>query len=88
MDINEYIFQKLIAIEAANRLMKKIEHTILILERNPYICPKVKIKPHNNIYRKLVVGNYIVLYDIEEKYKQVVIYRIVYGKKDYLKIED
>ena len=57
---------------------------MLILEENPYSCSEVHIKPHNNIYRKLVVANYVVLYEIEEKHKQVIIYRVVYGKRDYL----
>ena len=41
-------------------------------------------------YRKdlLVVENYIVLYEIEEQYKQVVIHRVIYGRIDYLRIED
>ena len=48
----------------------------------------VQIKPHNDVYRKLVVENYIVLYEIEEQYKQVVIHRVIYGRIDYLRIED
>ena len=53
-----------------------------------WICRKVQIKPNNDIYRKLVVDNYIVLYEIEEQHKQVVIYRVIYGKCDYLQIKN
>ena len=49
---------------------------------------EVHIKPHNEVYRKLVIDNYIVLYEVDENYKQVVVYRIIYGKTDYLKIID
>ena len=41
--------------------MDKIEQSIFMLETNPYLCSEVQIKPHNDVYRKLVVENYIVL---------------------------
>lgn len=85
-EIYEYISQELIEVPAANRLMDKIEQSFLRLEQNPYSCAEVHIKPHNEVYRKLVVDNYIALYEVDEKYKQVVIYRVVYGGMDYLKI--
>jgi len=87
-EIYEYISEHLLEVGAANRLMDKIEQSILRLEQNPYSCVEVHIKPHNNIYRKLVIDNYIALYEVEETYKQVVIYRVLYGKRDYLKMED
>lgn len=87
-EIYEYISEHLLEVGAANRLMDKIEQSILRLEQNPYSCIEVHIKPHNNIYRKLVIDNYIALYEVEETYKQVVIYRVLYEKRDYLKMED
>lgn len=87
-EIYEYISEHLLEVGAANKLMDEIEQSILRLEQNPYSCVEVHIKPHNNVYRKLVIDNYIALYEIEETYKQVVIYRVVYGKRDYLKMED
>lgn len=86
-DIYEYISNELKAIKVANQLMDKIERSILILERNPYLYPKVKIRPHNEIYRKLVIENYVVLYDVDEKMKQVIIYRVLYARRNYLKFE-
>lgn len=85
-EIYEYISQELSEILAANRLMDKIEQNFLRLEQNPYSCVEVHIKPHNEVYRKLVIDNYIALYEVDEKYKQVVIYRVVYGRMDYLKL--
>ena len=87
-DIYEYIYKNLYADKAANRLMDKIEKQIMLLETNPYSFVEVYIKPHNELYRKLVVDNYIILYQVEEKYKQVIIYRALYGKRDYIKIEN
>lgn len=85
-EIYEYISQELSEISAANRLMDKIEQNFLRLEQNPYSCVEVHIKPYNEVYRKLVIDNYIALYEVDEKYKQVVIYRVVYGRMDYLKL--
>lgn len=85
-EIYEYISQELSEISAANRLMDKIEQNFLRLEQNPYSCVEVHIKPHNEVYRKLVIDNYIALYEVDEKYKQVVIYRVVYGRMNYLKL--
>lgn len=85
-EIYEYIFKHLIEEQAANRLMEKIEQNFLRLEQNPYSCMEVHIKPHNELYRKLVIDNYIALYEVDEKYKQVVVYRVLYGRMDYLKI--
>ena len=87
-EIYEYISEHLLEVGIANRLMDKIEQSILRLEQNPYSCVEIHIKPHNNLYRKLVIDNYVVLYEVEETYKQVILYRVLYGKRDYLKIGD
>lgn len=85
-EIFEYISKNLHELSVANKLMEKIEKSILRLEQNPYSCVEVRVKPHNKVYRKLVIDNYIALYVVDEKYKQVVIYRILYGRMDYLQI--
>lgn len=85
-EIYEYISENLLEISVANRLMDKIEQSLFLLEQNPYACVEVHIKPHKDKYRKLVIDNYIVLYEVDEKYKQVVVYRIVSEKMDYLTI--
>lgn len=85
-EIYEYISTQLLEQAIANKLMNKIEQKVLRLKDNPYSCAEIHIKPHNESYRKLVVDNYIVLYGVDEKYKQVIIYRVIYGKMDYLKI--
>jgi len=86
--IYDYIYETLHANKAANNLMNKIEKNILLLENNPYAGVEICVKPHNEMYRKLIVNNYIILYQVEEEYKQVVIYKIVYSKTDYIRIEE
>lgn len=73
-----------ISIKVANKIMKEVEENVLRLEKYPYSCNEVEVKPHKEKYRKLVIENYIALYLIDEEYKQVVIYSIVYGNSDYL----
>jgi len=85
-EIYKYISENLLEVSIANKLMEKIEQSFLRLEQNPYSCVEVHIKPHNEVYRKLVIDNYIALYEVEENYKQVVIYRVLYGGMDYLNI--
>ena len=86
-DIYDYIYNHLVAEKAANDLMEKIEKQILLLENNPYAYVEVSIKPKNELYRRLIIDNYVVLYQIEEEHKQVVIYRVLYGKRNYISFE-
>ena len=65
-------------------LSTKIENDILRLEQHSYSCIEVQVKPNNKIYRKIVTGKYIVLYQVDERYKQVIIYNVIYAKRDYL----
>lgn len=73
-----------VSTKAANKIMKEVEDNILRLEKYPYSCNEIEVKPHKEKYRKLVIENYIALYLIDEACKQVVIYSIVYGSSDYL----
>ncbi len=43
-EIYEYISENLLEVGPANRLMDKIEQSILRLEQNPYSCIEVHIK--------------------------------------------
>ncbi len=85
-EIYKYISEKLLEKNSADRLMNNIEQKIFSLEQNPYLGSKVCIKPHNETYRRLVVGNYIILYDIVEEYKQIIVYRLLHTKMDYLNL--
>ena len=82
--IYKYISQKLLEPTIADKLVKKIKQKILNLEKNPYICTEVQIKPHNDVYRKLVIDNYIALYEVNEEDKKVIVYDIIYNRMDYL----
>ena len=81
----EYIYENLKEPKIADRLMRKIEKEILSLEISPYRYMKVHIKPRNDVYRRLIIENYIVLYKVNIEDGVVIVYKILYGGMDYLK---
>lgn len=87
-NIYNYIYQVLQEPLVAKRLIHKIRQEMKILETSPYGCQKIYVKPQNELYRRLIIGKYIVLYQINEEQKEVLVSRIFYGKRDYLAIDD
>lgn len=83
--IYKYISENLLEEIIANELVDKIERSILILKSNPYLGMEVHIKQYNEVYRRLVINNYIVLYEVDEEFKQVIVYRVLYSRMNYLK---
>jgi toxin ParE1/3/4 len=82
-EIYKYISEKLVAKEAAKKLMRKIRNTILNLEKSPKLYMKIKNK-YNREYRRIVTYNYIILYTIDEKNKKIYIVHMYYARKNYL----
>lgn len=83
-EIYGYIANNLLAPEAAENLMDKIETGIMRLKAFPYSCSFVLDGPlRKRGYRKLIVDNYIVFYLVNEQERQVVIMRILYGASNY-----
>ena len=81
-DLEEIYFN--ISEKKQEKLMNQIEENVLRLEQFPYSCTETRVKPHNELFRKLIIEDYIVLYEVDENYKQVTIYNVVYGNSDYL----
>lgn len=79
-----YITNNLFALDAAEKLMDKIENSIRRLKDFPYSCSFVLDEPlKRRGYRKLIVDNYIVFYLVNEQESQVIIMRILYGASNY-----
>lgn len=85
-EIFNYISKNLKNEVATEKLKIKIERLFSWLEQNPYLATKVHIKPQNEVYRRLVINNYIILYQVKEMEKHVIIHRVLYGRRDYLNI--
>lgn len=82
--IYSYISAKLFAEIAADKLLERIEGSIMRLKDFPYSCSFVLDEPlKNRGYRRLIVDNYIVFYLVNELDKQVVVMRILYGAQSY-----
>ena len=84
--IYDYISRTLLSEDSANRLMEKIEESTLRLEVFPESCSIAEGYVINNIqYRKLIVDNYILLYNVDKDIRQVNIIHAFYGRRNYLK---
>ena len=84
-EIKSYIENDLANPIAANNVVKRIIKDYSLLETSPHMGPVLSAKIHiETDFRFIVSGNYIIFYKVDETY--VSIYRILYGRRDYLKI--
>ena len=85
--IYTYISGNLLAMQAANDLIDKIQDSVMRLKDFPYLCSFVADEMlKNKGYRKLIVDNFIAFYLVDEEEKQVVIMRILYSAQKYEKL--
>lgn len=80
-----YISQMLTAQDAAVRLMKKIDDSIMKLKTFPEMYPLCDEPLDALGYRKIIVNNYVMIYFVDYEKKNVNMLRCFYGKRDYLK---
>ena len=82
--IYSYFTGELYATEAANSLLEKIEADIMRLSDYPFACSQVDDEfLRSKGYRKLIIDNYIAFYIVNEEEKQVVVMRVLYGRRKY-----
>jgi len=68
------------SLQAAERFLRIGKGKIEGLADMPLMYPK--IETHHE-YRKMVLGNDVVLYEVNEQTETVVILRVVHGKRNY-----
>ncbi|NLO39182.1 MAG: type II toxin-antitoxin system RelE/ParE family toxin [Ruminiclostridium sp.] len=86
-DIVRYIASQLSAPISALNMMEFLEEAIAGLSDMPQRCPLLADERLFQMgYRKLTVKNYVVFFSIDEKNKVVDIERILYGRRDWLRI--
>ena len=84
-EIKSYIENDLSNPIAANNVIKRIIEDYSRLEISPHMGPSLSTKvPFDTDYRFIVSGNYLIFYKSENEY--ISIYRILYGRRDYLRI--
>jgi len=67
----------------AGRLFKEIEQKLDRLEDNPFMCPEY---PANPKYRHMVLEGHALFYTVDESKRAVYIYRVIYAKRDIVKL--
>ncbi len=84
-EIKAYIEKDLSSPVAANNIVKRIIDDYSRLKNSPHMGMLLSSKvPFDTDYRFIVSGNYLVFYKADNEY--VSIYRILYGRRDYMKI--
>ena len=83
--IIKYISVDLANPEAAKNILDKLENVYLFLKDSPLmysVCDDSRLKA--KAYRKVLIGNYILIFRIEKFPRRVYILRFFYGAQDYL----
>ena len=83
-DIYRYISEELFADNVAIEMLKRIENSIMQLKKFPKMGSKVKdgyLRMKG--YRKIIVDSYITFYIVDDEKEQVIIMRVLYGKRKY-----
>ncbi|WKY49080.1 type II toxin-antitoxin system RelE/ParE family toxin [Eubacteriaceae bacterium ES3] len=86
-DIILYISSQLSAPMTATKMMDTIEEALLSLAEMPEKYPLVRDESLSSMgYRKLLIKNYIAFYTIDELLKVVNVERILYARRDWLRL--
>lgn len=84
--IVDYISGKLANPSAAATFLDKVEECYGFLKRTPRMfneCADLHLK--NQGYRKALIGNYLLIFRVDEQSHSVLILRFFYGAQDYSK---
>ena len=83
LDILMYISEELDAPQSAERILDKIESDLGRLRDNPYIAPVARDDYlASQGFRMLVSGKYLAFYKVYDTARTVIVYRVVYGKRN------
>lgn len=84
-DIYYYISDKLYALKAAKKLMRKVDNAIQNLKDMPKRYATIKKFDELKLeYRRILIDNYAVIYTIDGKKKIIYIVHMYYGGSDYI----
>ena len=85
-EILTYISEKLANPKAAVDFADSLEERYTALEQHPLMFEMSRNERLASMgYRRFIVGNYVVLYLVNDEIKEVTIVRIFYGRRDYEK---
>ena len=82
-EIWRYVTETFQERSTADALLDSIESAVLSLESLPYRCPERKVGAYaNRGFRQMLVGNYIIIYRIDEEAKRVTVSTVVYSGRN------
>ena len=82
-DILMYISEELDASQSAERILDKIDSDLGRLRENPYSAPVARDDYlASQGFRMLVSGKYLAFYKVDAAAHTVIVYRVVYGKRN------
>jgi len=86
-DIVHYVQAQLQAPLTAQSMLDVFEEALASLKEMPERCPLVRDERLAAMgYCKLLVKNYVVFYIVDQKNKVVVVERILYARRDWLRL--
>ena len=65
------------------KFFSELDKKLQLLREQPYMCPKYL---HNDKYRRLIVGDYLLFYIVNDEEQEIVIHRILHGSQDITKL--
>jgi len=69
--------------QAAERFFVNVQQKAVALAHNPFLYPLCfDERIYEKGYRRVIVGNYIIIYSIDEENELVFIRAIIYGRRD------
>ena len=81
----QYIEKNLKAEKAANRLRIKIKDSVRDLSTSPEMYAQIeKLERVKNVYRRIPIDNYVLLYTVDKENRIVYISHMYYGGRNYL----
>ena len=75
--IEEYLVQY--SHNAVRRFFESMKERIRSLRTMPFSCPEYELDP---FFRRMVLGDYILFYNVDEKRKLVIVHRIFHHSRN------
>ena len=75
--IEEYLSQYYES--TVRNFFEKLKKQVLMLEYTPYMCQEYE---EDNFFRRMVVGDYLLFYSVDEARKLVIVHRIFHHSRN------
>lgn len=66
----------------SHNFYSKFQNILLYLKYFPELFPKLQV--HNKNYRKIIIDNYVIIYEVNHFKKEIYILHIFHSRQNYL----